>query len=220
MFERPISESARRRLPDDIHPVLKRVYAARNIAGKDDLDNSLTRLHSPAALKGLSQAIDVLVAALQKQERILVVGDFDADGATSSALMVAALREMGAESVDYLVPNRFEFGYGLTPEIVNVAGAMAPDLIITVDNGISSLSGVAAARQQGIRVLVTDHHLPGSELPSADAIVNPNQPGDTFPSKNLAGVGVAFYLLMALRGRLREGGWFERGEHKEPNLAD
>jgi len=220
LFERPISESARRRLPDDIHPVLKRVYAARNIAGKDDLDNSLTRLHSPAALKGLSQAIDVLVAALQKQERILVVGDFDADGATSSALMVAALREMGAESVDYLVPNRFEFGYGLTPEIVNVAGAMAPDLIITVDNGISSLSGVAAARQQGIRVLVTDHHLPGSELPSADAIVNPNQPGDTFPSKNLAGVGVAFYLLMALRGRLREGGWFERGEHKEPNLAD
>ena len=220
LLERPITESARRRLPDDIHPVLKRVYAARNISGADELDNSLTRLHSPAVLKGLSQAVDLLVAALQKQERILVVGDFDADGATSSALMVAALREMGAESVDYLVPNRFEFGYGLTPEIVEVASARAPDLIITVDNGISSLSGVAAARQQGIRVLVTDHHLPGSELPRADAIVNPNQPGDTFPSKNLAGVGVAFYLLMALRGRLRESGWFEDGQRKEPNLAD
>ncbi|MEA3241893.1 MAG: DHH family phosphoesterase, partial [Pseudomonadota bacterium] len=220
MLERPIPESARHQLPDDIHPVLKRVYAARNITGKDDLDNSLTRLHSPAALKGLSQAVDLLMAALQKQERILVVGDFDADGATSSALMVAVLREMGAESVDYLVPNRFEFGYGLTPEIVKVASAKAPDLIITVDNGISSLSGVAAARQQGIRVLVTDHHLPGSELPEADAIVNPNQPGDTFPSKNLAGVGVAFYLLMALRSRLRECGWFETGACKEPNLAD
>jgi single-stranded-DNA-specific exonuclease len=207
-------------LPDDIHPVLRRVYAARNITGKDDLDNSLTQLHSPSALKGLSRAVDLLVAALQKQERILVVGDFDADGATSSALMVAALRELGAESVDYLVPNRFEFGYGLTAEIVKVASTKAPDLIITVDNGISSLSGVAAARQQGIRVLVTDHHLPGSELPGADAIVNPNQPGDTFPSKNLAGVGVAFYLLMALRGRLRESGWFEHGERKEPNLAD
>jgi len=220
LLERPITESAGSGLPDDIHPVLKRVYAARNISGADELDNSLTRLHSPAVLKGLSQAVDLLVAALQKQERILVVGDFDADGATSSALMVAALREMGAESVDYLVPNRFEFGYGLTPEIVEVASARAPDLIITVDNGISSLSGVAAARQQGIRVLVTDHHLPGSELPRADAIVNPNQPGDTFPSKNLAGVGVAFYLLMALRGRLRESGWFEDGQRKEPNLAD
>jgi single-stranded-DNA-specific exonuclease len=220
LLERPISESAGSGLPDDIHPVLKRVYAARNISGADELDNSLTRLHSPAVLKGLSQAVDLLVAALQKQERILVVGDFDADGATSSALMVAALREMGAESVDYLVPNRFEFGYGLTPEIVKVASAKAPDLIITVDNGISSLSGVAAARQQGIRVLVTDHHLPGSELPRADAIVNPNQPGDTFPSKNLAGVGVAFYLLMALRGRLRESGWFEHGEREQPNLAD
>jgi single-stranded-DNA-specific exonuclease len=220
LLERPITESAGSGLPDDIHPVLKRVYAARNISGADELDNSLTRLHSPAVLKGLSQAVDLLVAALQKQERILVVGDFDADGATSSALMVAALREMGAESVDYLVPNRFEFGYGLTPEIVKVASSKAPDLIITVDNGISSLSGVAAARQQGIRVLVTDHHLPGSELPRADAIVNPNQPGDTFPSKNLAGVGVAFYLLMALRGRLRESGWFEDGQRKEPNLAD
>ena len=219
LLERPVTESAGR-LPDDIHPVLRRVYAARNISGKEDLDNSLSRLHSPAVMKGVSQAIELLVVALQKQERILVVGDFDADGATSSALMVAALRELGAASVDYLVPNRFEFGYGLTPEIVEVASARRPDLIVTVDNGISSLSGVAAARQRGIRVLVTDHHLPGRELPQADAIVNPNQPGDSFPSKNLAGVGVAFYLLMALRGRLRDSGWFEHGERKEPNLAD
>ena len=219
LLERPVAESAGR-LPDDIHPVLRRVYAARNISGKEDLDNSLSRLHSPAVMKGVSQAIELLVVALQKHERILVVGDFDADGATSSALMVAALRELGAASVDYLVPNRFEFGYGLTAEIVEVASARKPDLIVTVDNGISSLSGVAAARQRGIRVLVTDHHLPGRELPQADAIVNPNQPGDSFPSKNLAGVGVAFYLLMALRGRLRDSGWFEHGERKEPNLAD
>ena len=219
LLERPVAESAGR-LPDDIHPVLRRVYAARNISGKEDLDNSLSRLHSPAVMKGVSQAIELLVVALQKHERILVVGDFDADGATSSALMVAALRELGAANVDYLVPNRFEFGYGLTPEIVEVASARKPDLIVTVDNGISSLGGVAAARQRGIRVLVTDHHLPGRELPQADAIVNPNQPGDSFPSKNLAGVGVAFYLLMALRGRLRDSGWFEHGERKEPNLAD
>ena len=220
LLERPVTEAGKDRLPDAIHPVLRRVYAARNISRADELDYSLTRLHSPADLKGLSQAVDLLLAALRNQQRILVVGDFDADGATSSALMVAALRELGAESVDYLVPNRFEFGYGLTPEIVEVARAKAPDLLITVDNGISSLSGVAAARQQGIRVLVTDHHLPGRELPRADAIVNPNQPGDSFPSKNLAGVGVAFYLLMALRGRLRESGWFEQGQRKQPNLAD
>jgi single-stranded-DNA-specific exonuclease len=220
LVERSVVESIRRRLPEDLHPVLRRVYAARNIAGGDELDNSLNRLHAPADLKGVPQAVELLLAALMRQERILVIGDFDADGATSSALMVAALRKLGAEQVDYLVPNRFAFGYGLTPEIVEVASARAPNLIITVDNGISSLSGVTAARQRGIRVLITDHHLPGNELPDADAIVNPNQPGDTFPSKNLAGVGVAFYLLMALRGRLRECGWFQQGEREEPNLAD
>ncbi len=220
LIERPIQASARCKLPAHIHPVLRRVYAARQVSGEEELDHRLARLHSPASLKGLPQAVDLLSAALHKQQRILVVGDFDVDGATSSALMVDALGAMGAESIDYLVPNRFEFGYGLTPEIVQVARAKAPDLIITVDNGISSLGGVEAARQQGIRVLVTDHHLPGSELPAADAIVNPNQPGDTFPSKNLAGVGVAFYLLMALRGQLRESGWFETSGRQEPNLAD
>ncbi|MFQ5643911.1 MAG: single-stranded-DNA-specific exonuclease RecJ [Thiogranum sp.] len=199
--------------------MLRRVYSARNVTTGAELDNSLARLHSPAGLKGMTTAVTLLAEALSEQERILVIGDFDADGATSSALMVSALRAMGARSVDYLVPNRFEFGYGLTPEIVAVAAASGPDLIVTVDNGISSIRGVAAARERGIRVLVTDHHLPGRELPAADAIVNPNQPQDTFPSKSLAGVGVAFYLLMALRGRLRESGWFA-GNEREPNLAD
>jgi len=213
-------ESDQHELPETLHPVLQRVYSARNVTTGIELDNSLTRLYPPADMKGISTAVDLLSGALLRQEKILVVGDFDADGATSSALMVSALRAMGAHSVDYLVPNRFDFGYGLTPEIVAVAARFNPDLIITVDNGISSLDGVQAAREHGIRVLVTDHHLPGSELPAADAIVNPNQPKDTFPSKNLAGVGVAFYLLMALRGRLRENGWFTSQDCAEPNLAD
>ncbi len=220
IVQRPLPESSQRGLPEALHPVLRRVYSARNVRTDIDLDNSLTRLYSPSDLKGISAAVDLLAGSLLRQERILVVGDFDADGATSSALMVSVLRAMGAHSVDYLVPNRFEFGYGLTPEIVAVAADSMPDLIITVDNGISSLDGVEAARERGIRVLVTDHHLPGSELPAADAIVNPNQPQDKFPSKNLAGVGVAFYLLMALRSRLRENGWFTDRKSAEPNLAD
>jgi single-stranded-DNA-specific exonuclease len=220
IVRRQLSDSVLNVLPETLHPVLQRVYSARNVNTGIDLDNSLARLYSPAELKGISAAVDILTGTLLRQERILVVGDFDADGATSSALMVSALRAMGAHSVDYLVPNRFEFGYGLTPEIVAVAADSNPDLIVTVDNGISSLGGVDAARERGIRVLVTDHHLPGSELPAADAIVNPNQPDDTFPSKNLAGVGVAFYLLMALRGRLREDGWFASSNCVEPNLAN
>ncbi|HHH43425.1 MAG TPA: single-stranded-DNA-specific exonuclease RecJ [Gammaproteobacteria bacterium] len=220
IIQRQSVESSYQALPDALHPVLKRVYAARSIHSDKDLDNRLARLHSPTELKGIHQAVTLLQEALEKQERILVVGDFDADGATSSALMVAALRAMGAQRVDYLVPNRFEFGYGLTPEIVTVAAASGPDLLVTVDNGISSIEGVAAARKLGIRVLVTDHHLPGDALPAADAIVNPNQPGDHFPSKHLAGVGVAFYLLMALRSRLRKQGWFEQQALPEPNLAE
>jgi single-stranded-DNA-specific exonuclease len=151
--------------------------------------------------------------------RIVIVGDFDADGATSCALCLRALRAMGAGQVHYLVPNRFEYGYGLTPEIVKVAAEFQPDLIVTVDNGISSVDGVAAAKQQGIRVLITDHHLAGEQLPAATAIVNPNLAGDTFPSKHLAGVGVAFYVMLALRARLREQGWFEKEAIPEPNLA-
>jgi single-stranded-DNA-specific exonuclease len=217
---RKVLQTRSDRLPDDLHPVLRRVYAARNICDIKELDTSLARLHAPSLLKGVQEAVDLLAAALEDRQRILVVGDFDADGATSCALMVSALRAMGAEHVDYLVPNRFAFGYGLTPEIVAVAAASRPALIITVDNGISSIAGVDAAREQGIRVLVTDHHLPASQLPRADAIVNPNQPGDAFPSKNLAGVGVAFYLLMALRGRLRSKNWFGTNGRQEPNLAD
>ncbi|TCK18408.1 exonuclease RecJ [Thiogranum longum] len=200
------------------HPLLRRIYAARR-ATDEELERGLSDLHAPDLLKGLDKAVELLTDALQQQQRMLVVGDFDADGATSSALVVAALREMGATQIDYLVPDRFRFGYGLTPEIVEVALQRKPDLIVTVDNGISSIEGVARAREAGVRVLVTDHHLPGEQLPAADAIVNPNQPGDSFPSKSLAGVGVAFYLVMALRSRLRVTDWFVQQGIVEPNLA-
>ncbi|MDH5408654.1 MAG: single-stranded-DNA-specific exonuclease RecJ [Gammaproteobacteria bacterium] len=207
-------------LPGGLHPVLKRVYAHRQISDANELDHSLSSLLSYKELKGIDAATDLLVEALENQWRILIVGDFDTDGATSSTVAVQLLRTLGAQHVDFLVPNRFEYGYGLTPEIVEVAKQQQPDLIVTVDNGISSVEGVAAAKAQGIKVLVTDHHLPGQQLPSADAIVNPNQPGDNFPSKNMAGVGVIFYVMMALRARLREQGWFEKQNINEPNLAN
>lgn len=204
-------------LPADLHPVLARVYAARGIQAAADLERSLARLQPVDRLQGMDAAVALLAAALRANQRILIVGDFDADGATSSVVAVRALRMMGAQNVDYLVPNRFEFGYGLTPEIVAVAAERRPDLLITVDNGISSIAGVAAAKARGMQVLVTDHHLAGADLPQADAIVNPNQPGDAFPSKSLAGVGVIFYVMLALRTRLRELGWFDT--RPEPNLA-
>jgi single-stranded-DNA-specific exonuclease len=203
-----------------LHPLLRRIYAARGITDAAALDLALSALEDYRQLGGMEQAVSLLADALKRQQRILVVGDFDADGATSSALLVRALRRMGAEHADYLVPNRFEYGYGLTPEIVALAAERKPDLIITVDNGISSHAGVSAARQRGMRVLVTDHHLPGATLPEADAILNPNLPGDAFPSKSLAGVGVVFYLLMALRAQLRESGWFAQRGIPEPNLAE
>ena len=206
-------------LPDDIHPVLRRVYAARAIDSIDELDYSLDTLLPPSLLGGMDKAVALLQAAIIERQRILVVGDFDADGATSCALSLRALRALGAADVHYLVPNRFEYGYGLTPEIVAVAAGQEPDLIMTVDNGISSIEGVAAAREQGIRVLITDHHLPGEQLPAADAMVNPNLPGDAFPSKNLAGVGVAFYVMLALRAQLRAIGWFVTRGLPEPNLG-
>jgi single-stranded-DNA-specific exonuclease len=205
--------------PADLHPVLQRIYAARSVESADDLDTSLDRLIPPAELGGLPEAVSLLQDALTNRQCIVVVGDFDADGATSCALCLRALRAMGATTVHYLVPNRFEYGYGLTPEIVAVAAGLQPDLVVTVDNGISSVEGVAAAKLQGIRVLITDHHLPGEQLPAAAAIVNPNLAGDAFPSKNLAGVGVAFYVMLALRARLREQGWFEQEGIPEPNLA-
>jgi len=206
-------------LPADLPAVLRRVYAARGIADPAQLDTGVERLVPPERLGGLERALDLLHEAFDKGQRIVIVGDFDADGATSTALMVRALRSMGARQVDYLVPNRFDFGYGLTPEIVAVAAQRRPDLLVTVDSGIACLAGVAAARAQGMRVLVTDHHLPGARLPEADAIVNPNLPGDGFPSKHLAGVGVAFYVMVALRARLRAAGWFTACGVPEPNLA-
>lgn len=216
--QRPLNND----LPDQLshlHPVLRRIYAARGVAATEDLDLGLARLHSFSSLKGIDLAAGILSAAVTDADSILIVGDFDADGATSCALAMRALSAMGAAQVDYLVPNRFEFGYGLTPEIVAIAQQQQPDLIITVDNGISSIDGVEKAREAGIKVIITDHHLAGRVLPRADAIVNPNQPGCEFPSKNLAGVGVIFYLLCALRKVLRESGWFSRQDIAEPNLA-
>lgn len=206
-------------LPAHLNPVLKRVYLGRGVTSPRELETGFDHLHPFALLRGIDAAVALLADALDRQERILIVADFDADGATSCATMVRGLRLLGAKHVGFLVPNRFEYGYGLTPQIVQVAAQHEPDLIITVDNGISSIDGVAQAHQLGIKVLVTDHHLPGAVLPAADAIVNPNQPGDEFPSKNLAGVGVVFYVLLALRAHLRQHGWFARSGVGEPNLA-
>ncbi|MFA5549503.1 MAG: single-stranded-DNA-specific exonuclease RecJ [Porticoccaceae bacterium] len=206
--------------PDDGTPaLLRRIYAARGIEGPGQLGRQLAELPPPDHLQGLDAALDILENALQRQHRVLIVGDFDADGATSTALGVLALESMGLAGVDFLVPNRFEYGYGLTPEIVDLALTKSPNLLITVDNGISSIEGVAAAKAAGLGVIVTDHHLPGRQLPAADAIVNPNQPGCPFPTKNLAGVGVIFFLLTALRGRLRARGWFAERGIPEPNMA-
>lgn len=205
----------------DIHPVLARLYALRGVRDSADLDLALKTLLPAQVLKGMEAALILLEQGIRQQQRMLIVGDFDADGATSTTLAVLALRAMGAHHVDYLVPNRFEYGYGLTPEIVQLArDTKTPDLIITVDNGISSIEGVRAAKQAGIRVLITDHHLPGAELPLADAIVNPNQPDCEFPSKNLAGVGVVFYLLSSLRTRLKNSGWFTENTIAEPALTE
>ncbi|OKA23790.1 single-stranded-DNA-specific exonuclease RecJ [Pseudomonas versuta] len=198
--------------------LLTRLYAARGVQSQAELDKSLARLIPYQQLKGIDAAVDLLVVALEQRQRILIVGDFDADGATASTVGMLGLRLLGAAHVDYLVPNRFEYGYGLTPEIVQVALTRQPQLLITVDNGISSVEGVAAAKAAGLSVLVTDHHLPGNELPAADAIVNPNQPGCEFPSKALAGVGVIFYVLIALRARLNSLGWYQNT--KTPNIAE
>lgn len=201
-------------------PILKQVYANRGIRHPDELVLNLNQLIPPHSLKGIQEAADLLADAIEGEGRVLIVGDFDADGATSCAMAVSVLQQMGLQEVAYLVPNRFQFGYGLTPEIVELAAAQAPDLIVTVDNGISSVEGVLAARQMGISVLITDHHLPGADLPQADVIVNPNQPGCSFPSKYLAGVGVMFYVLTALRATLRERNWFTERGIPPPNLGD
>ena len=199
--------------------LLARLFAQRGIVDQSEIDFSLGNLLPPDSMKGLTEAANVVASTIVNREKIIIVGDFDADGATSTALMVHCLRACEAD-VDYLVPNRFEFGYGLTPEIVAVAAKMQPALIVTVDNGISSVDGVGAANALGIETVITDHHLPGDVVPAATAIVNPNQTGCAFPSKALAGVGVSFYLLSAVRKVLRQKSWFEQKQLSEPLLAD
>jgi single-stranded-DNA-specific exonuclease len=216
IVERAFSEANRRALLEaGLHPVLARVYAARRIASPSELDYEPARLVPPSELKCAADAAVLLADAIAARKRLLIIADYDADGATACAVGVRALRSFGAE-VDYLVPNRFTLGYGLTPQLVDIAAERRPDLIITVDNGIASVEGVARARELGIATLITDHHLPGPQLPEADCIVNPNQPGCAFPSKALAGVGVMFYVMLALRAELRKRNVL--GE-KEPNLA-
>lgn len=207
-------------LPESMHPLLRRVYCQRNIETAEELQLSLEHLIPPQKLKGIDAAVDLLTNALEQQSRVLIVADFDADGATSCTLAIKALGKLGFHNVDYIVPNRFDYGYGLTPEIVELAKTKQPDLIITVDNGISSIEGVAAAKAANIKVLITDHHLPGREDPAADAIVNPNQRGCDFPSKSIAGVGVIFYVMLALRSRLRDSNWFQQQNIVEPNMAE
>ena len=207
-------------LPETLHPVLRRAYALRNLTGAAELDRSLSCLLPVSLLNGAAEAAHLLQQMIESRRKILIVADFDADGATSCALALRGLRAMGAENLDYLVPNRFEYGYGLTPEIVAVASERDPALIVTVDNGVSSLQGIAAAHAAGIQVLVTDHHLPGPQLPDADVIVNPNMPDNSFPSKHLAGVGVIFYVLIGLRQQMSASGWFSRMGRHPPNLAE
>src|SRR5581483_8035360 len=200
-----------------VDPVLARIFAARGLLAADELDVALARLAPPESMLNLDRLAVILADAIAQSKRLLIVGDYDCDGATACAVGVLALRRLGA-NVEYLVPNRFEFGYGLTPEIVQIAAQRRPDFLITVDNGIASFEGVLAANALGIQVLVTDHHLPADRLPDAACIVNPNQPGCAFPSKSLAGVGVMFYAMLALRAELRRRGVFAQRE--APNLAE
>lgn len=202
-----------------LHPTLSRIYAARQVQSTNELERELERLLPYQSLMNIDQAVALLATAVTENQRILIVGDFDADGATSTAVAVRALKSFGVEHVQYLVPNRFAYGYGLTPELIEVAKDFSPELIVTVDNGIANHAGVDAAKAKGIRVLITDHHLAAATLPNADAIVNPNQPNDPFPSKNLAGVGVIFYVMLALRRHLVSINWFEQKRIPEPNMS-
>jgi single-stranded-DNA-specific exonuclease len=207
-------------LPDPLHPRLKQIYADRGVDDIAQLDRSAKALLHYDQLQGVNKAVSLLAQAIATNKKIMIVGDFDADGATSTALCMMSLRMMGSTNHDYLVPNRFDFGYGLSPEIVEVAAQQDSQLIMTVDNGIACFAGVEKAKSLGITVIVTDHHLAAESLPIADAIVNPNQPGCGFLSKNLAGVGVAFYLMLALRAQLKSNGWLAKQGLPVPNLAD
>ena len=203
-----------------LSPLLKRIFENRNLTDPAELTYPLARMLPPDTLKNADRASALLFAALTSQQRILIIGDYDTDGATATALGLICLRAMGADNIDYLVPNRFEFGYGLSPEIAEVAVQKNPNLVITVDNGINSVPGVSMLKQRNISVIITDHHLPGPILPDADAILNPNQPGCGFPSKALAGVGVMFYLLLLLRAKLKAANWFADMHLTAPNLAE
>jgi single-stranded-DNA-specific exonuclease len=217
IVERNFDEADRQALlRAGLHPVLARVYAGRRVHSADELSTDVGKLIEPAALTNVGRAAALLADAIAAKQRILIVADYDADGATACAVGVRALRSFGAR-VDYLVPDRFKLGYGLSPELVDLAAERSPDLLVTVDNGIASVDGVARANARGIATLITDHHLPGEALPAASCIVNPNQPGCAFPSKSLAGVGVMFYVMLALRAELRARGAF--GDAAEPNLG-
>ena len=200
-----------------LHPLLARLYAARGIQDKAELDYELKSLLPPASLTHATDAAQMLADAIEAEARLLIIGDYDCDGATATAVGMRALKMLGAD-VDFLLPDRFKLGYGLSPAIVDLAAERAPDLIVTVDNGIASIEGVERAQEHGIATLITDHHLPGESLPAADCIVNPNQPGCQFASKNLAGVGVMFYVMLALRAELRSRGFFG-ADRPEPNFA-
>lgn len=207
-------------LPVDLPPLLRRLYASRGVRSARELERSVKGMLPWQQLSGIDNAVEILYNAFREGIRIIVVGDFDADGATSTALSVLGMRALGCDNISYLVPNRFEDGYGLSPEVVDQAKARGAQFIITVDNGISSHAGVAHAKTLGIPVIVTDHHLPGDTLPDAEAIINPNLRDCEFPSKALAGVGVAFYLMLALRTFLRDKGWFDERGIAPPNLAE
>ncbi|AZT75395.1 single-stranded-DNA-specific exonuclease RecJ [Salmonella enterica] len=207
-------------LPADLPPLLRRLYASRGVRSARELERSVKGMLPWQQLSGIDNAVEILYNAFREGTRIIVVGDFDADGATSTALSVLGMRALGCDNISYLVPNRFEDGYGLSPEVVDQAKARGAQLIVTVDNGISSHAGVAHAKTLGIPVIVTDHHLPGDTLPDAEAIINPNLRDCEFPSKSLAGVGVAFYLMLALRTFLRDKGWFDERNIVPPNLAE
>ncbi|QDO82770.1 single-stranded-DNA-specific exonuclease RecJ [Shewanella psychropiezotolerans] len=205
-------------LPDSFSPLLKQIYASRGTTA-EECDLTLSRLLRPNTMKGLDIASKIIADGIRDNRAILIMGDFDADGATSTCVCMLALKMMGASKIDYLIPNRFDFGYGLSPEIVAVAHSKGAELLITVDNGISSIEGVAAAKALGMQVVITDHHLPGKTIPDADAIVNPNQVDCSFASKSIAGVGVAFYLMSALRAELRQRNWYQDQGISEPNLG-
>ena len=205
-------------LPSNLHPVIKQIYANRHVFSADELDNSVATLHDFKLFKDIDKASDLLIEALKAQSHILIVGDFDADGATSTATLMQGLSMFGFKHLDYLIPDRFSLGYGLSPALAEQIVQIKPDLVITVDNGISCITGIDILKAVGIKVLVTDHHLQGEQLPNADAIVNPNRHECDFPSKSIAGVGVAFYLLIALRSTMRDLGYFE--QQSPPNLAN